>query len=69
MSFHLGDLDGQLGRMSMLDPNLDYSTMRLSRLAATRAELNRALAERRQQRRAKKARNARSRHKPVARTA
>ncbi len=69
MSFHLADLDGQLGRQSMMDPNLNYSTMRLSHLAAQKAELNRALAERRRERRASKLRTARGRRQPVARTA
>ncbi|WP_152361101.1 hypothetical protein [Microlunatus speluncae] len=69
MSFHLADLDGQLGHQSMMDPQLNYSTMRLSYLAAKKFELNRALAERRQERRAAKARSARGRRLPVARTA
>lgn len=69
MTFHLADLDGQLGRQSMMDPNLNYSTMRLSYLAAQKSELNRALAERRRERRATKIRAARARRQPVARTA
>lgn len=69
MSFYLTDLDHQLGRQSMLDPHVDHSTMRLSRLAAKRYELNRALAERRRQRRANKRRSTRADRRPVARLA
>ena len=69
MSFYLADLDGQLARQSMMDPTQNHSTLQLSRLAAKRAELSRALAERRRERRAGKSRAARSRRQPVARTA
>lgn len=69
MTFHLADLDGQLGRQSMLDPRISHSNQTLSHLAAKRYELKRALEERRQQRRAAKARAPRGRRQPVARPA
>lgn len=69
MSFYLADLDGQLARQSMMDPAHNHSTLQASRLAAKRAELSRALAERRRERRANKSRAARNRRQPVARLA
>jgi hypothetical protein len=69
MSFYLADLDGQLARQSMMDPTLNHSTLQMSHLAAKRAELSRALADRRRDRRAGKARASRGRRQPVARTA
>jgi hypothetical protein len=69
MSFYLADLDGQLARQSMMDPNLNHSTLQASRLAAMRSELSRALAERRREQRAAKTRPTRGRRHSVARTA
>lgn len=69
MTFHLADLDGQLGRQSMRDPRIGHSTQTLSHLAAQQYQLKQALNERRRQRRAAKAQASRSRRQPVARTA
>lgn len=69
MTYHLSNLDGQVNRQSyLIDPRYGGSSITLSRVAAKQAELNRALAERRHQRRAAKARATRAR-RPIARTA